>query len=771
MPPNRRATLELAIPHLAAALLMASLAAPASAQQPAAPPPSADIVEILADFQQKAGEIYLLRGNVEIRYRGLTLTAEEITYDEGKRIVEARGRVVFEKEDDRVEASEASYNLRSDEGVFHRVAGTVGAPSRPTDDYLVTTNPFYFEAGRVERRADGSYLVHDGWVTNCERGRPKWRLKAARARIRPGVDVRLHRSTFVLGGVPVLYTPYAAISMAPRPRQTGFLWPTFGNDSQRGTNFGGAFFWAINPHADLRAEAEFFNQGGWTQRGEFRALPSTSSSIAVRYFGAEASKLARTTLRTRGVGVSQTGQQAQILATADFPHNYRGVIDATHLSSFRFRLGFATTFNEAVESEVRANAFLTNNTDSFYLNTFFGRYQNFFQADPETSVTLVNAPGIEFGTRPRLLTWLGAAPLYFSFDSSAGGMRRDEPRYNTPYMVQRYTLYPSVSLPVRLGRYFGVTPTFGLRASRYGARLIDDPAAPGGKRVLRDPIRRVTEEVSVDLRFPSFQRIFERPQHRYKHVVEPEVTYRYVNGVRDFEETLRFDNRDILTDTHEVEYALTQRLFLRERQGDAPARELLSLRVSQKYFLDPDFRGALMPGVRNVFAALSSLTPFAFADAGRRFSPIASTLKLTPGGRYDTDFRFDYDPDKHRVVNTRLGVQTELSQDWRFSVAHFTARNDEVLQPRANQVRFLAAYGKLNRPGVNAAFASTWDVRRDFLPNTVAQVSYNWDCCGVAFSYRRLGLGPLRSQNEFRFSFTIANVGTVGNIRESERIF
>jgi LPS-assembly protein len=281
----------------------------------------------------------------------------------------------------------------------------------------------------------------------------------------------------------------------------------------------------------------------------------------------------------------------------------------------------------------------------------------------------------------------------------------------------------------------------------------------------------VTEEVSLNLAFPSFQRIFERPQRRYKHVIEPEATYRYVNGVRSFEEFLRFDEEDILTDTHEVEYSLTQRVFVKEQNDDGQARQFLSWRLSQKYYFDPDFRGALRPGARNLFTALNSLTGFAFADQPRRFSPIASVLKLTPGGRYDTDFRFDYDTTKNRLVNSRLAVQAKLTEDVRFSVAHFITRNAELLQPKANQVRLLASYGQLNRPGLNAAFGTTWDVRQDFLPNAVFQTSYNWDCCGVAFSYRRLGLGPLRSQNEFRFAFTIANVGTFGNIRRGERLF
>lgn len=743
----------------------------AQAQRPAAPPPSSDIVEIVADSQQKAGNVYLLRGKVEIRYRGMTLHADEVTYDEKARTVEARGHVVFERDDDRLEAEEGHYNLSTGQGSFEHVEGTVGVAPHPTNEHLVTTNPFYFKAERAVRRSDASYLVEHGWVTNCQPGRPKWRLRAARARIRPQKDVRVYRSTFVLGGVPILYSPFASLSIAPRPRQSGFLWPGFGNDSLRGTTVGDSYFWAINPHADLTLGAQFFNQGGWTQSLDFRARPSADSTLEVRYFGSVAGKLNRTQRQRRNLAVNQSGKFAYIYGVAPLPHGFRGVLDITHLSSLAFRLGFAETFNEAVISEIHANAFATNNPGAFYFNGFFGRYENFLQAQPQRSVSLLTAPGIEFGTRPRLVGKGWRQPIYFSFDSQVGGMRRDEPRYRTPDLVQRYEVYPRVSLPLSLGRYFRLTPTFGVRASRYGARVVDDPSLPGGKRVLNQPLRRVTEEVSVDLRFPSFQRIFERGQRRYKHVVEPEVTYRYVNGVRGFQQFLRFDDHDIITDTHEIEYGLTQRLFGKETGEGGHVRELLSWRVSQKYYFDPNFREALRPGARNLFAALNSLTPFAFADGPRRFSPIISTLRVTPGGRYDTDFRFDYDPVKHLLLNTRLSVGARLAEQVRFSVSHFVTHNRDLLQPRSNQIRLLLSYGALNRHGFNSAFAVAWDLRAHFLPNTVAQMSYNWDCCGVAFSYRRLGLGLLRSQNEYRFAFTIANVGSFGTIRKQERLF
>jgi LPS-assembly protein len=701
----------------------------------------------------------------------MTLTADEVVYNEKTRVADARGNVVFERDDDRIEATEAHYQLGTGEGTFLKVRGTSGRPPKRSGQFLVTSSPFYFEAERVERRRDGSYMAYNGWVTNCRPGTRKWRMKAAQAAIRPGNDVRLRHASFHIGPVPTLYSPYSAISIADEPRQSGFLWPSFGNDSLRGTNIGAGYFWAINPHADLTFWAQWFNQGGWTQSAEFRALPTGKSRVRVAYFGAIAGKLKETQQRERNIGVTQSGQSAQIYAETKLPHGFRAVADLDFLSSMKFRLAFAETLYQAIQSEVKSTAFVTANPDTFYFNSYLRRYQNFLQADPEQVITLTSAPSFEGGTRPRLLKWFEKQPLYFSVDARAGGMRRDEPRYRTPELVQRYEIYPRVTVPLRLGRHIGFTPTFALRASRYGARVVDDPSAPNGKAVLNRPIRRITEEFTLDLRFPSLGRIYERGARRYKHVIEPEVTYRYVNGVRDFDQMLRFDEHDIITDTHEIEYGITQRLYVREAKGDGQAREVVMWRVAQKYYFDPDFRGALQPGVRNVFAALLSLTPLSFADAPRRFSPIVSTLRIMPRGRVDTDFRIDYDPVTSRILNTRLGVGARVTDLIGFSLTHYNTRGSEILQPRYNQLWLLARFGNLYRRGFNVAGGVSWDIRQDYLPGTTVQLSYNWDCCGVAFGYQRLGLGPLRSENQFRFSFTIANVGSFGTIERQNRIF
>ena len=48
---------------------------------------------------------------------------------------------------------------------------------------------------------------------------------------------------------------------------------------------------------------------------------------------------------------------------------------------------------------------------------------------------------------------------------------------------------------------------------------------------------------------------------KWKHVIEPRAVYRFVTGVNDFAQVLHFDEHDILSNTHEVEYGFVTRLY------------------------------------------------------------------------------------------------------------------------------------------------------------------------------------------------------------------
>ena len=156
-------------------------------------------------------------------------------------------------------------------------------------------------------------------------------------------------------------------------------------------------------------------------------------------------------------------------------------------------------------------------------------------------------------------------------------------------------------------------------------------------------------------------------------MIEPDIVYRYVNGVNDFGRFVRFDEDETLTDTNEVEYGITQRLF--RRTARAAREEFITWRLVQKYFFDPTFGGALVPGQPNVFQTLDALTPFAFADVARHFSPIVSDLTIEPGKRCDTQFIVNYDPQRNRL--TAIGTLLKLKpyKESFLTLAHFSTLN------------------------------------------------------------------------------------------------
>ena len=73
--------------------------------------------------------------------------------------------------------------------------------------------------------------------------------------------------------------------------------------------------------------------------------------------------------------------------------------------------------------------------------------------------------------------------------------------------------------------------------------------------------------------------------------------------------------------------------------------------------------------------------------------------------------------------------------------------------------------------GFNAGANVGYDYELKQIQYSGAQATYNWDCCGVTFEYKRWALGSVRNENYYRFALSLANFGTFGTIRRQDRIY
>ena len=765
-----------------------------------------DSATICADQQEKIGDIYKLHGNAEIHYRTYILRADELTYDSDSGEATASGHFALDggPNDDHLRASHGTYNLTAETGRFSDVTATTGLRFHGSRAVLTSTAPFAFSGKIVEKTSPDHYLVYDGTITTCELPRPKWQFEAHKVVVDVGGNASIYHSTFVLHGFPIFYFPYATHPVAREARDTGFLVPTVGRSSTKGNIVGDSFYWAINPSMDATLGAEYFSLRGWSQRGEFRARPSDTSYVDLDFFG----------VIDRGIGtppLREGGQEARLTAEGNF-YGFRAISNIDYLSSFLFRLAFNEVFSQAVNSEVKSQVFLSKTFEGVSFGGMVERYQNFFQtvnangtlSNPPTfdSIRILHTPSADASSVDRPV-W--HSPFVWSFDGSLAGLSRGEPGFHTGEILARFDFSPEISLPFQFHGW-SLRPALALHDTYYTERFVNGIALP-------KPTNRQAVETSVEIRPPVLEKIFDREflGRKWKHAIEPKVVYRAVTGVHNFANILHFDERDILSNTHEVEYGFVTRLYAKPssssqiQECDTPmtglavgaaapeqlvpwqrvsnldnqpctpgpqAREVATWEVEQKYFLDPTFGGAVVTGQRNVFTTTEDLTGIAFVTQPRHLSPLVSRLRAATSSRTDTEWDLDYDFQLGRVNESTLLVNYNLGS---FTVGG----GDAFLQiPQPNKIplkyqqfRVALGYGGLARRGFSAASSFGFDDETKKLQFATAQTTYNWDCCGVTLEYRRYAIANVRNENLFRFTFSLANIGSFGNLRRQERLY
>ena len=214
---------------------------------------------------------------------------------------------------------------------------------------------------------------------------------------------------------------------------------------------------------------------------------------------------------------------------------------------------------------------------------------------------------------------------------------------------------------------------------------------------------------------------------------------------------------------------------------------LMSWRLTQRYFFDPTFGHAVILHRRNIFESTLSLSGVAFLTEPRNISPLISRMRLRTSGHTDFEWDFDYDTGAQKFTSDNVYVgahegsvfggvsYARLNAPGRFAteVIDTDASASLISSPVSNfeQMRLLVGYGVPYKPGLSVGTTVGLDLLGGAIQYAAVQTSYNWNCCGLAVEYRKFDLGTIRDENSYRFNFTLANIGSAGNIRRAERLF
>jgi LPS-assembly protein len=735
-------------------------------------------------------------GNVDVRYGIYRLQADKITIIEAENKIIAEGSVIFDQGDDqRITGARGVWNYKTKLGSFEESTGF----TNQTNDGTV----IYFTAERVERVGLEEVVVTRGQFTACEDSIPQWSFTADEARITANDKVKLKNPKFRVRNVPIAVFPYISIPIKERDRASGFLTPTFGFSPSKGARLSGAYYQTLGRSADVTLRGDLYSSRGIGFGADVRTRANSRSYLDLGFY----------VVKDRILGAKEDAEhpdQGGSLVYAQgvqyFQNGFTAAADVRLTSSLAFRQVFSDGIQQIISPIEVSQAFVNKSWDNYTLNLLA---RSSVISIPNVRVKTRNLPSVNFDKRPSQLSFF--KPAYFSFKTSLEGVSRREEvddvnlyRSQTggdptvsPALGQRFDVHPQVTLPLNT-KYFNFTATAGTRVTYYSNSFNDMRQVVG-----RDVIRKYGE-FEFDVRPVALARNFygKSDAFRFRHVIEPFATYRFVKGVNNFNKIIRFDYADTVTDTNEIEFGVTNRIYTRKfteavseaaqkQLSENPATtksalsvqpyELFSLTVRGKYFFDKTFGGALIPGRRNQIEPITALSFYTFGGVPRRFSPLNVDATYRPRRTIFVNTRMDFGVQGGglRAISAAVGFDTKLVK--LFQTFYYTravtlipslqqyadASGKEAGTLRGSQWSpsvFLGNRDKGFYGGTSLFFDfenTRTQQRGSPLISSLYTVGYAGDCCAVTMQYYTYDVG-IRRENRAVFSFRLNGIGTFG---------
>jgi LPS-assembly protein len=621
---------------LAALLAVCLLPTPGHAQHVQRPAVVSQRITVTADeisYEQKTNSI-VARGNVVVTNGTTEVRADEIRLDRATNEADARGNVRITDPEGTVTADTVHLNLDEETGSLK--------------DAEIHSRDFGYSLSgtRVEKGLGQSYHIENGEFTTCHcaEGPPSWSISGKQIGVTIGGYGTLTAGTFKVLDVPVIYLP-RAIFPVQRERQSGFLLPRFGFSNLRGFQTRAPFYWAINKSQDATVALDFETSARAGLMGEYRYALSREARgvLDASYFnesfrGAAPGSPFEPTIPENRWSVEAQQDQPFLGASRLYDDLFMVGDDLflreIDLSAFEHSRTVAIRTLPFTQSRVGFiqlwdRAALKG--EGTYYQNLTGFQSQVLQRAPET-----NFQGQTLLGR-RVLGDLEASAVNFQRGSDADGARLD--------------LEPSAMLPLPLGRFAFGSVRASLRETAY--HLTEQHVSETGQDLPGDVSRELLQlHAETGTTLSRVYSVSGFGLEKMKHTIEPTLDYLYIPAVSQTDLPL-FDGTDRINHRNLVTYGFVSRLIgkfagpaIQDGQESSDAmhsqiRELARFSVLQGFDISRDI-GQLQPG-----------------GSADHFSDIDFDGRLNPSRSLSLHFRTDYNTGNNDISAAQVGIFVE----------------------------------------------------------------------------------------------------------------
>ena len=506
----------------------------------------------------------LLKGNVEIVCDDTRLYADEIEWYSDSEWMYARGHVLLQQPQIRINADSARMNRRTHLGTFNAVEGSIRMhDQKPESDQFGQMEPdALFDGKTLEKTGPHTYKLNDGEITTCTQPTPRWQMGLTDAIITPGEHVVMKNMVLRVKDVPVFYFPFMYYPINKEGRSTGFLMPSYGSSSVTGFHLSNAFFWAIDRSQDATFYHDYYKKAGQGFGGNYEyALDKGSRGDTT------VSIVDQKTNTVDGFS-AQTSYTIRGSANQALPGNFRLMGNVNYFSSVA---------SQQIYQQNLAAFSSRSSQWSGAVSGGVGRYRVTGQID-QSDLYNGSAPAQRSGHLPLVNFTVPDAPIghtriYFGVQNEVI-YRLDQTNVTDPTTdrnLWRTDILPTFRVPLSTLPYFNVTTTASWRFTSWSQSI--DPADPTQSHAIGAPIYRQLFNVKTTIDGPVFSRVFQPKDFGYaeklKHVIDPQFTIDWWSPFNDYSQVIKQDGTDYLVGgTTNLTYGVAQHILAKRHVQD-----------------------------------------------------------------------------------------------------------------------------------------------------------------------------------------------------------